>query len=323
MPACRSRARLALARALLLLSIYLPLPLAPSSQVREALLARAVHLATIGDFPAAEAAFALAESKSVALSHKLDLAFRRLRVAFFVGDHVAVAAKVAAAHALLSTGGDWEGKNRLKVYEGLHAAATRDFPRAATLLLDTVSTFVATEVASYESLVFTAVVSALVALGRVELKKRVVDSPEVRSAIGASDPLEGVLDALYGCQYAAFFRLLGPVCTRVSRDWLLAPHARHVARALRAGAFAQFLESYQSVALASMAAACGISKGLLDSELAALIASGRLPAKIDRVAGVIETTRPDAKSAAYGKVLKQGDLFLNKLQKLANTISMS
>ena len=51
--------------------------------------------------------------------------------------------------------------------------AVRDFPRAAKLLLECVATFVAGEVTSYTGLVFYAVTSALVALGRVDLKTRV------------------------------------------------------------------------------------------------------------------------------------------------------
>jgi len=53
----------------------------------------------------------------------------------------------------------------------------------------------------------------------------------------------------------------------------------------------QFLESYKSVTLQSMADAFGISVDFLDEEIADFIVDGRLPAKIDRVAGVIETKR--------------------------------
>jgi len=53
----------------------------------------------------------------------------------------------------------------------------------------------------------------------------------------------------------------------------------------------QFLESYKSVRLEAMAAAFGVSSDFMDSELAAFIAAGRLPAKIDKVAGVVETSR--------------------------------
>ena len=53
----------------------------------------------------------------------------------------------------------------------------------------------------------------------------------------------------------------------------------------------QFLESYKSVKLGSMAAAFGVGPDFMDQELAGFIAAGRLPAKIDKVAGVVETSR--------------------------------
>ena len=57
------------------------------------------------------------------------------------------------------------------------------------------------------------------------------------------------------------------------------------------GCILQFLESYKSVKLASMAAAFGVGPDFMDQELAGFIAAGRLPAKIDKVAGVVETSR--------------------------------
>jgi hypothetical protein len=53
----------------------------------------------------------------------------------------------------------------------------------------------------------------------------------------------------------------------------------------------QFLESYKSVTLESMASAFDVSSAFLDSELVDFICAGRLHAKIDKVAGVIETNR--------------------------------
>lgn len=41
-----------------------------------------------------------------------------------------------------------------------------------------------------------------------------------------------------------------------------------------------------------------------------------------QVAGVIETNRPDAKNAQYQTTLKQGDLLLNRLQKLSRAIDV-
>lgn len=56
----------------------------------------------------------------------------------------------------------------------------------------------------------------------------------------------------------------------------------------------QFLDSYKSVTLQSMAESFGVSVDFIDGELADFIVSGRLTAKIDKVAGVVETNRSDA-----------------------------
>ena len=53
----------------------------------------------------------------------------------------------------------------------------------------------------------------------------------------------------------------------------------------------QFLESYKSVTIDSMASAFGVSVAFLDEEIADFIVAGRLSAKIDRISGIIETNR--------------------------------
>lgn len=82
----------------------------------------------------------------------------------------------------------------------------------------------------------------------------------------------------------------------------------------------QFLESYKSVTLQMMASAFGVSPAFLDAELSDFIAAGRLNCKIDKVAGVLETNRPDVKSALYQAVIKQGDLLLNRIQRLGRVV---
>src|SRR5690348_4609710 len=106
----------------------------------------------------------------------------------------------------------------------------------------------------------------------------------------------------------------------MKRDRYLAPHIRYFCRELRIKAYAQLLESYRSVQLKSMADAFGVSVDFLDRELSRFIASGRIHCKIDKVGGIVETNRPDAKNALYQATIKQGDLLLNRIQKLARVI---
>ena len=116
-------------------------------------------------------------------------------------------------------GGDWERKNRLKVYEGVYAMATRDFRKAATLFLDSLSTFTASELCSYNQFVFYTVVTSVVALDRVALKQRVVDTPEILAVLGQLPHMEQFLNGLYGCKYKARHPLL-PCQLSAQAVWL-------------------------------------------------------------------------------------------------------
>lgn len=45
-------------------------------------------------------------------------------------------------------------------------------------------------------------------------------------------------------------------------------------------------------------------------------------AVIDKVGKIVETNRPDVKNAQYQASIKQGDLLLNRIQKLARVINV-
>jgi 26S proteasome regulatory subunit N7 len=57
-------------------------------------------------------------------------------------------------------------------------------------------------------------------------------------------------------------------------------------------------------------------------ELSRFITTGRLHCKIDKVDGIVETTRPDSKNAQYQEMLKCGDALLNRVSKLSRIINL-
>ena len=62
--------------------------------------------------------------------------------------------------------------------------------------------------------------------------------------------------------------------------------------------------------------------GNLDADLAQFISAGRLSCSIDKVNGIVSSTRPDTKNAQYQATIKQGDLLLNRVQKLSKVIEL-
>jgi 26S proteasome regulatory subunit N7 len=99
-------------------------------------------------------------------------------------------------------------------------------------------------------------------------------------------------------------------------------HLRYFIRETRVVVYAQFLESYKTVKLESMATEFGVSVEFIDRELAELIGARRLPCKIDKVAGIIETDPSDERNKLYKNSLKKGDHLLNQIQKLSRAIDL-
>lgn len=77
--------------------------------------------------------------------------------------------------SLIEEGGDWDRRNRLKVYQGLYCVAIRDFKQAAELFLDTVSTFTSYELMDYKTFVTYTVYVSMIALERPDLREKVND----------------------------------------------------------------------------------------------------------------------------------------------------
>lgn len=292
------------------------------SEVREAYLAKALYYIQIGDKEKALEQLKVTEGKTVAVGQRMDLVFHTLRIGFFSMDYKLIATSIDKAKSLFEEGGDWERKNRLKVYEGLYCMATRNFKKAAELFLDSISTFTTYELFAYDTFIFYTVLTSIISLDRVSLKQKVVDAPEILTVIGKIPHLSEFLNALYGCQYKAFFIAFDGLTDQIRLDRYLFPHFRYYMREVRTVAYSQFLESYKSVTMEAMARAFGVSVDFIDMELSRFIASGRLHCKIDKVAGVLETNRPDAKNALYQATIKQGDFLLNRIQNLSRVVDL-
>jgi 26S proteasome regulatory subunit N7 len=265
---------------------------------------------------------AVGVGKGGTVGQRIDCSLAKIRLAMVFKDRDLSNKSIADCHKLVNEGGDWERRNRLKVYESVHLLSNREFKKAAELLLESLATFTCLELVKYEEYIFYTVVAAAVALDRVTLKKKVLHAPEILSVIDNIPGLKAFVNALYSCDYATFFQNFPTIVDQLFTNRYLVEHVKFFEREMCVVAYTQFLESYRSVTVASMAAAFGVSEPFLDAELSRYIATGRLHAKIDKVGGVVETNRPDAKNTLYQDAIKKGDQLLNRIQKLSRVINV-
>jgi 26S proteasome regulatory subunit N7 len=294
---------------------------AGDTEVREAMLTRANLHAQWGDAEKAFEEYNLVFDKTVGIASKVDVLLARMRVALAFDDLKKLKGDIERAKALIEQGGDWERKNALAVYEALYLMHTRRFAEASKLLLDAVATFTTTELFSYSTFVLHACTLALISVDRAALRE-LLKSPEILSVIDDVPDLRALLTSLYKCNYRAFFAALSAITPTLQRSPYLAPHVKYYLRELRVVAYSQFLRSYKAASLAAMADSFGVSAAFMDQELFRFIAAGRIHAKIDKVAAVVDTNRPDKRNEIYGQLVKNGDLLLNRMHKLSKVIAL-
>uniref|UniRef100_A0A7S1KLS4 PCI domain-containing protein n=1 Tax=Percolomonas cosmopolitus TaxID=63605 RepID=A0A7S1KLS4_9EUKA len=292
------------------------------SEVRQAKLNIANFYKQIGNWEQAQKSYEQCISESVGVGPKLDLVFTKMRIAFFTLNVPVLRTLIERANTLLEEGGDWERRNRLRIYEGITFMLLRDFKRAAEAFLSSVSTFSATELMSYEDFVFYTVSLSMLALDRPQLNKKVLLNSDVLTVIGTLGPLEDYLRSFYNSKYQQFLLRLCDVLDMMQTKRYMSRHIAFYSREMRILAYKQFLQAYKSVTMQSMSQAFGLSMEFLDRELARFIAIHRLPCKIDKVRQVIETQRDDERSQKYAKTIKQGDHLLNRIQKLSRVMDL-
>lgn len=291
-------------------------------EVREANLRKAEFLCRIGDKEASLSAFRKTYEKTVSLGHRLDIVFHNIRIGLFYLDHDLITRNIDKAKSLIEEGGDWDRRNRLKVYQGVYCIAIRDFKASANFFLDTISTFTSYELMDYNTFVRYTVYVSMIALPRNELRDKIIKGSEILEVLHSNTDVKDYLFSLYNCHYADFFKTLATVERLLRCDYLVHPHYRYYVREMRLLAYKQLLQSYRSLTLQYMANSFGVTVDYIDQELSRFIVAGRLHCKVDKVGGIVETNRPDNKNWQYQATIKQGDILLNRVQKLSRVINI-
>lgn len=292
------------------------------TEIRESNLEKAEYLSLIGSKDLSLEQFRKTYEKTVTLGHRLDIVFHNIRIGFFYYDFDIIKRNLDKAKTLIEEGGDWDRRNRLKVYLGLYSVMMRDFKTASTQFLDTVATFTSYELMDYETFVIYTIFCTVVALSRTDLRDKVSRNAEILEVLHGLPQIKNYLFSIYECRYNDFFKSLAYVEQYMKMDRYFEQHYHYYIREMRIIAYSQLLESYSSLTLTYMANAFGVSTQFIDKELSRFIAAGRLHCKIDRVKEIVETNRPDNKNWQYQETIKKGDLLLNRIQKLSRVINI-
>lgn len=287
-------------------------------EVREAKIKHAELITFSSDQESAVAAWE--EIDGLSPGKRIDIILTIMRIALTYEDTELFARAATTCEEIVEKAGDWDRRNRFIVYRGIQALRERNFKVAGQLLLKVVPSFTATEVIDFEKLIFYIVLVNIIHLDRVNLKKKVINSPEILQIIETIPNLSPLVNKLYECNYNEYFKALVEVMALIRADRYLSTHEKFLLHEYRFVGYDQFLRPYRSVTLQTMSEEFGLPTEFLENDIGGYITEGRIKCSIDSVDGVVANRQYNQRDAEYQKVIKRGDNLINRLEKLSKNL---
>lgn len=260
--------------------------------------------------------------KTQSFNTKIDAIFEILHLGINYKDTDILKEYLEKCRALLKDAGDWEKRNRLKVYDGLNHLLNRNFKDAGKLFNEALMTFTSYELFDYKTFVFYTAITNIITVDRATLKTKVIDNSDVISCINEIPNLQQFLESFYEGNYNIFFNELYHIIQRIKVDFYLSKHCNYFMNEMRIKVYSQFLQSYKTVTIENMSNVFGVSSQFIDNELSNFIAQGRLSAKIDKVSGIIECSQDEPTVDLYQNIIRESDLLMNKVHKLSKLLEL-
>lgn len=216
-------------------------------------------------------------------STQLDILMCKIRIAIILKDRASMVKNVELAKFVFENSSDWDRKNRFRVYLGLIHLIKAEFEEAAKYFKDSLASFDAAELISFDLAVFYLVFSSLIAFDRNELKKNVIDNPEVRKC----REFLFFAESLFNCEYHVLFRKLLEFISYCEDDVFLNQFKEHFCKEMKIKGYNQLLSCYQSLHIVKMAECFNVEPDHIEEDLRNFVSEGRINCFIDKIDGIV------------------------------------
>jgi 26S proteasome regulatory subunit N7 len=251
--------------------------------------------------------------KDPSVSLKLDILMCKIRIAIILEQRNDLVKSIEDATFLFESSSDWDRKNRFKVYLGLFHLIKAEFLEAANYFGESLSSFDAPEVMTFENLVLYFVFCSLLSFSRSDLKIRCIDNAEVRKCKAYAElPI-----AMFDCRYSDMLKKLSKFIDFCEIDLFLNLFKEYFCKEMKVKMYFQLLMSYQSLHLTKMAQFFGVEVAHIEDDLRNFITDGKISCVIDRIDGVVRM-RNMKKEDDLHSFFKLGAEVLREIKKSIN-----
>lgn len=247
------------------------------------------------------------------MSLKMDIYMCFIRIAIIMGDRNMLFTNIEKANDIFDSTCDWDRKNRFKVYLGLYNLMKTNFKHAVEYFAESLASFEAKELLSFDEVVFYLIFSSLLSCSRPEIKTFILENSEVQKS---SVSLK-LVESFYNCKYERIFKDLITFIEIFENDAFIGPFREHFCKEMKLKSYNQLLKSYRSLHIDRMASVFGVTQENLEEDLANFINEGKLHCVIDRISGIVRVTETEGTSDTE-YLAKRGDVILKNIKKAIN-----
>lgn len=244
---------------------------------------------------------------------QLNILMCKIRIALILENRASLIQNIEQAKFVFENSSDWECKNKLKAYFGLFYLIKAEFEKAAEYFCDSIASFNAHELFSFEKLSLYFVFSSLISFDRNKLKKYVINNSEVRK----SKEFIELPECLFNCEYSQLFRKLIKFIDYCENDCFLSPFKEHFCKEMKIKGYYQLLLCYQSLHLDKMAQYFNVETDHIEEDLRNFIVEKKLNCTIDRIDGVVRMGM-NGKAEDLETLMKTGEKVLRDIKKSIN-----
>ncbi|PRW44245.1 COP9 signalosome complex subunit 1 [Chlorella sorokiniana] len=250
--------------------------------------------------------------------HVIHMCLQVVKCSIELGNYIHLSNYVSKAETTPEAQGDPVVQSKLACASGLYALEQGRY-KAAALKFTEVSSELGTsynDVIAPQDVAVYGALCGMAALGRGELSARLLRNVAFRELLESVPEVREALADFHASNYTSCLNHLEKLRPQLMLDPHLHDHVAPLYQAVRNKALMQYATPFSALDLNAMAAFFNTTAGGLEKELAALIASKQITARIDSHAKVLYARKPDQRSSTYQQAIKTAEEYLRNSRAL-------
>jgi len=256
--------------------------------------------------------------------HSAEMCLAVITVAAAMGNWAHVNNYVVKAEHTAEVSTLPEVSGKLNAAGGLVQLRNKHYKQAAIKFLDVDPAMGGSfsEVLAPEDVAVYGGLCALATFERHELKTRVLDNTRMKDFLDLVPQVRELINDVFHSRYAScLLRLKEMRNDYIDLDIHLHEHVDTLYQKIRDNCLCQYFSPFLTVSLSSITEAFGMEEVDLRKELARLIVSGRIKARIDTQAGALRLNQADERRLCYKKAFEMGISYQQEARSLLLRLS--